>query len=201
MSISLRPSTRPCYGIWAASPERSGGEWPEIGPNGARKPSFFNIVSDRFPASRGQLHFEGRDITRAGSHQRVKLGSARSIHVTNHLPRDFETSGPNQKWAADFTYIRTAECWLYAAAVIPESIEVRCRGCITRQLNEWRLTCKTSCVPTSASICRSCSSERAAPIRPEAIIRGQLTTESHVLRTMATQKDARSHQRMLTRCL
>lgn len=30
----------------------------------------------------------------------------------------FEASAPNQKWVADFTYIWTAEGWLYAAAVV-----------------------------------------------------------------------------------
>jgi len=36
----------------------------------------------------------------------------------NHLQRDFQADGPNQKWVADFTHIWTAEGWLYAAAVI-----------------------------------------------------------------------------------
>ena len=36
----------------------------------------------------------------------------------NVLDRAFEASGPNQKWIADFTYIWTAEGWLYVAAVI-----------------------------------------------------------------------------------
>lgn len=36
----------------------------------------------------------------------------------NILDRVFEASAPNQKWVADFTYIRTAEGWLYVAAVI-----------------------------------------------------------------------------------
>ena len=36
----------------------------------------------------------------------------------NHLQRDFQADGPNQKWTADFTYIWTAEGWLYAAAVM-----------------------------------------------------------------------------------
>ena len=35
----------------------------------------------------------------------------------NHLQRDFQAEAPNQKWVADFTYIWTAEGWLYAAAV------------------------------------------------------------------------------------
>lgn len=36
----------------------------------------------------------------------------------NLLDRAFEASAPNQKWIADFTYIWTAEGWLYVAAVI-----------------------------------------------------------------------------------
>jgi putative transposase len=36
----------------------------------------------------------------------------------NTLDRVFEASAPNQKWVADFTYIWTAEGWLYVAVVI-----------------------------------------------------------------------------------
>jgi putative transposase len=36
----------------------------------------------------------------------------------NVLDRDFEASAPNQKWVADFTYIDTAEGWLYLAVVL-----------------------------------------------------------------------------------
>ena len=38
--------------------------------------------------------------------------------AANLLDRQFEASGPNRKWVADFTYIWTAEGWLYVAAVI-----------------------------------------------------------------------------------
>jgi len=34
------------------------------------------------------------------------------------LDRAFEAPAPNQKWGADFTYIWTAEGWLYVAAVV-----------------------------------------------------------------------------------
>ena len=34
------------------------------------------------------------------------------------LDRSFEAAAPNRKWIADFTYIWTAEGWLYVAAVI-----------------------------------------------------------------------------------
>jgi putative transposase len=36
----------------------------------------------------------------------------------NILDRAFEAAAPNQKWIADFTYIWTAEGWLYVAAVV-----------------------------------------------------------------------------------
>jgi len=42
----------------------------------------------------------------------------RSIIAPNVLEREFEAKGPNQKWVADFTYIWTAEGWLYVAVVI-----------------------------------------------------------------------------------
>ncbi|MEQ1579955.1 MAG: IS3 family transposase [Steroidobacteraceae bacterium] len=36
----------------------------------------------------------------------------------NVLDRQFEESAPNQKWVADFTYLWTAEGWLYVAVVL-----------------------------------------------------------------------------------
>ena len=36
----------------------------------------------------------------------------------NLLDRQFAAPGPNRKWVADFTYIWTAEGWLYVAAVL-----------------------------------------------------------------------------------
>ena len=42
----------------------------------------------------------------------------RSVIAGNVLDRQFTADRPNQKWVADFTYIWTAEGWLYAAAVM-----------------------------------------------------------------------------------
>jgi putative transposase len=42
----------------------------------------------------------------------------RNAAADNVLDRQFEATAPNQKWVADFTYIWTAEGWLYVAAVI-----------------------------------------------------------------------------------
>lgn len=42
----------------------------------------------------------------------------RAVIMANLLDRQFMAERPNQKWVADFTYIWTAEGWLYVAAVI-----------------------------------------------------------------------------------
>ena len=36
----------------------------------------------------------------------------------NLLNQDFNATGPNQKWGADISYVRTREGWLYLAVVI-----------------------------------------------------------------------------------
>ena len=41
-----------------------------------------------------------------------------SVIADNILDRDFQADRPNQKWLADFTYIWTAEGWLYVAVVL-----------------------------------------------------------------------------------
>jgi putative transposase len=47
------------------------------------------------------------------------LGERKASAVApNVLDRSFEAPAPNRKWIADFTYVWTAEGWLYVAAVI-----------------------------------------------------------------------------------
>jgi len=41
-----------------------------------------------------------------------------AVLSANLLDRQFEAERPNRKWVADFTYVWTAEGWLYVAAVI-----------------------------------------------------------------------------------
>jgi len=50
--------------------------------------------------------------------QLPKDTGTRSIIAPNVLERAFNADGPNQKWVADFTYIWTAEGWLYLAVVL-----------------------------------------------------------------------------------
>lgn len=40
------------------------------------------------------------------------------VPAPNRLNQDFSAPAPNQKWVSDFTYIDTAEGWLYLAAVV-----------------------------------------------------------------------------------
>jgi len=47
------------------------------------------------------------------------LGERQAAAVApNALDRSFEAPAPNRKWIADFTYVWTAEGWLYVAAVV-----------------------------------------------------------------------------------
>ena len=55
---------------------------------------------------------------RSRRHQPPKDAGTRSIIAPNVLDRDFQANKPNRKWVADFTYIWTAEGWLYLAVVL-----------------------------------------------------------------------------------
>lgn len=43
---------------------------------------------------------------------------ARAVIADNILERNFQADLPNQKWLSDFTYVWTAEGWLYVAAAL-----------------------------------------------------------------------------------
>ncbi len=59
-------------------------------------------------------------VARAKRRRHPSDTGSRSAHsiAANVLDRDFTASAPNQKWVADFTYVWTAEGWLYVAAVM-----------------------------------------------------------------------------------
>ena len=49
----------------------------------------------------------------------MDMGERQAAAVApNVLDRSFDAPAPNRKWIADFTYVWTAEGWLYVAAVV-----------------------------------------------------------------------------------
>jgi branched-chain amino acid transport system ATP-binding protein len=57
-----------------------------IGPNGAWKTTFYNVVSGRFPPTRGRVRLDGEDVTGLEAHRLVGRGIARSFQITNVFP-------------------------------------------------------------------------------------------------------------------
>ena len=54
-----------------------------IGPNGAGKSTFVGMVSGRIEATRGQVLFEGADISHLPAHKRIQLGLAYTFQITS----------------------------------------------------------------------------------------------------------------------
>jgi branched-chain amino acid transport system ATP-binding protein len=54
-----------------------------IGPNGAGKTTFFNLITGFIKSTRGQVIFEGRDITSKSSHVIAGKGIVRTFQATN----------------------------------------------------------------------------------------------------------------------
>ena len=48
----------------------------------------------------------------------LKDDGERSVIAVDILDRAFVAKRPNQKWLADFTYVWSAEGWLYVAVVL-----------------------------------------------------------------------------------
>ena len=80
--------------------------------------------------------------------------------AANVLARSFEAPAPNRKWIADFTYVWTAEGWLYVAAVI---------DLFSRRVVGWSMNAEmTAQLVTDAlvmAICDAASPRAAASLR------------------------------------
>lgn len=57
-----------------------------IGPNGAGKTTFFNLLSGQLTATKGQIFFKGKEITKRSPTERTRLGIGRSFQITNVFP-------------------------------------------------------------------------------------------------------------------
>ena len=56
-----------------------------IGPNGAGKTTLFNLIAGSLRPSAGRIRFEGRDVSRAPPHRRLRAGLGRTFQI----PRPF----------------------------------------------------------------------------------------------------------------
>lgn len=56
-----------------------------IGPNGAGKTTLFNVINGVYPASKGLISFQGKDVTDAKTYQMARLGLARTHQVVKPL--------------------------------------------------------------------------------------------------------------------
>ncbi|MEM9522527.1 MAG: ABC transporter ATP-binding protein [Pseudomonadota bacterium] len=53
-----------------------------IGPNGAGKSTFVGMVAGRIPRTRGEVWFEGEDVTELPAHRRIRRGMAYTFQIT-----------------------------------------------------------------------------------------------------------------------
>ncbi len=58
-----------------------------LGPNGAGKTTLVNVVTGVHPASQGQVHFMGEDITKRAPHQIARRGLARTFQIVQPFPK------------------------------------------------------------------------------------------------------------------
>ena len=80
-----------------------------IGPNGAGKSTLFNVISGRFPPTRGSIRLHGHEIAGARAFEINRRGLARSFQVTNIFPRlsVFENLRCGVLWSLGYRY----DCW------------------------------------------------------------------------------------------
>jgi branched-chain amino acid transport system ATP-binding protein len=57
-----------------------------VGPNGAGKTTYFNLISGQIPATSGNVHLNGVDISRLSPSERCRRGLGRAFQLTNLFP-------------------------------------------------------------------------------------------------------------------
>ena len=80
-----------------------------IGPNGAGKSTLFNLITGKYPVTRGRIRLRGEDVTHLRPHQINRRGLSRSFQVTNLFPRlsVFENLRCGVLWSLGYRY----SCW------------------------------------------------------------------------------------------
>jgi branched-chain amino acid transport system ATP-binding protein len=71
-----------------------------IGPNGAGKSTIFNLVTGKYPVTRGRVRLKGQDVTGLRPYEINRRGLSRSFQVTNIFP-----------WLSVFENVRCSVLW------------------------------------------------------------------------------------------
>ena len=71
-----------------------------IGPNGAGKSTIFNLITGKYPVTRGRIRLKGEDITGLRPYEINRRGLSRSFQVTNIFP-----------WLSVFENVRCSVLW------------------------------------------------------------------------------------------
>jgi len=89
--LAIRGLTRRFGGITALSgldlDVNAGEIFAMIGPNGSGKTTLFNVVTGVFPPHAGRFTFNGKDISRARTHEIVRLGIGRTFQTIRLFTR------------------------------------------------------------------------------------------------------------------
>jgi len=62
---------------------REGERHAIIGPNGAGKSTIFNVITGKYPVSRGKIFFKEKDVTGVSPYKLNREGLSRSFQITN----------------------------------------------------------------------------------------------------------------------
>lgn len=114
---------------------------------------YHKLREQGIPCSRHRIaRLMRQDGLRAVQRQRYKQTTRPNPRLPiapNVLNRDFTAQRPNQKWVADFTYIPTAQRWLYLATVM---------DVFSRQIVGWSMSERqqTALVEDALQIARRC---------------------------------------------
>jgi putative transposase len=79
---------------------------------------------------------------------------AGAVPAPNRLNQDFTALAPNRKWASDFTFIDTAEGWLYLAVVL---------DLFSRKVVGWSMAKHMDAALVQAAWCMALGTRRPAP--------------------------------------
>ena len=91
-----------------------------IGPNGAGKSTLFNLISGRYPPTRGSILLDGEEIGGSVPYRISRRGLARSFQVTNIFPRltVYENIRCSVFWSLGYRY-----CFWRNADKLPAATE------------------------------------------------------------------------------